>query len=220
MMSTSRIDLSTLPDLPSLQKLAQSLWGRNTERKGVVLMIGSGFSRCAAHSVNMHYASMPIWGDMINQIIEALGYQQTDSDKPGDPLRLAEEYSTLFGQQALNTFIIEQIKDDRMEPGPLYERLLALPWAEVLTTNWDTLLERAAKHINTPVYDTVSQVTDLTSSYSPRIVKLHGTIGISNHFIFTEEDFRTYPQRYAAFVNFARQTFIENDLCLLGFFRR
>ena len=35
--------------------------------------------------------------------------------------------------------------------------------------------------------------------------------------IFAAEDFRTYPARHAAFVNLARQIFIENDLCLVGF---
>lgn len=35
--------------------------------------------------------------------------------------------------------------------------------------------------------------------------------------VISEEDYRTYPQRRAAFVNTARQVFIENELCLLGF---
>jgi hypothetical protein len=40
---------------------------------------------------------------------------------------------------------------------------------------------------------------------------------VSNDLIFTQEDYRRYPEKYAAFVNFARQVFIENELCLLGF---
>jgi hypothetical protein len=48
-------------------------------------------------------------------------------------------------------------------------------------------------------------------------VKLHGTIGDAGPLIFAEEDYRTYPAKYAAFVNFARQVFIENELCLVGF---
>ncbi|MBN9070114.1 MAG: SIR2 family protein, partial [Rhizobiales bacterium] len=35
--------------------------------------------------------------------------------------------------------------------------------------------------------------------------------------VISEDDYRTYPQRRAAFVNTARQVFIENELCLLGF---
>jgi hypothetical protein len=52
---------------------------------------------------------------------------------------------------------------------------------------------------------------------SPRIVKLHGTIGVTDTFTAAQEDYRTYPEKFASFVNFARQVFIENELCLLGF---
>ena len=48
-------------------------------------------------------------------------------------------------------------------------------------------------------------------------VKLHGTLGDTSPLIFAEQDYRTYPTDYPAFVNFARQVFIENELCLIGF---
>ncbi|MHB1765554.1 MAG: SIR2 family NAD-dependent protein deacylase [Gammaproteobacteria bacterium] len=80
-----------------------------------------------------------------------------------------------------------------------------------------TLLERGAATINDYFYEPVLSVTDLVHARAPRIVKLHGSLGISDHFIIAEEDYRTYPVRFAAFVNFARQVFIENELCLIGF---
>lgn len=79
------------------------------------------------------------------------------------------------------------------------------------------MLERASEDIHQPVYSIVSKQEDLSSARSPRIVKLHGTIDITKDLIFTQEDYRKYPQQYAAFVNFSRQVFIENELCLLGF---
>ena len=91
------------------------------------------------------------------------------------------------------------------------------PWTDVLTTNWDTLLERAAENSVDYSYEVVRTEADLTYAKSPRIVKLHGTIGDPGPLIFAEEDYRTYPAKYAAFVNFARQVFIENELCLVGF---
>ena len=95
--------------------------------------------------------------------------------------------------------------------------LLELPWTDVLTTNWDTLLERASESTVDYSYEVVRTEADLTYAKSPRIVKLHGTIGDAGPLIFAEEDYRTYPAKYAAFVNFARQVFIENELCLVGF---
>ena len=58
--------------------------------------------------------------------------------------------------------------------------------------------------------------SDIARAKSPRIVKLHGNVP-SGPFIFTEDDYRTYPIRHAPFVNLARQIFLENELCLLGF---
>jgi hypothetical protein len=58
---------------------------------------------------------------------------------------------------------------------------------------------------------------DLAHAGGRRIIKLHGSLGTSGHFIIAEEDYRTYPTRFAAFVSLARQVFIESELCLLGF---
>jgi hypothetical protein len=105
----------------------------------------------------------------------------------------------------------------RGRQGPLHSALLELPWSDVLTTNWDTLLERTAESVTDHSYEVVRTEADLPHARSPRIVKLHGTIGDPGPLIFAEEDYRTYPTKYAAFVNLARQVFIENELCLIGF---
>jgi hypothetical protein len=144
-------------------------------------------------------------------------YPQAPSRAPSDPLRLAEEYRAYFGQAAIDEFVRTRIRDDAWRPGPLHGALLELPWADVLTTNWDTLLERAARGVSAYDYEPVRNMADLAHAKSPRVVKLHGSIGTSEHFIVAEEDYRTYPVRFAAFVNLARQVFIENELCLLGF---
>lgn len=178
-------------------------------------MIGAGFSRSAARHVGGE-KKMPLW----NSFSKKLAEQLTPSDKDltfSDPLRIAEEYRAYCGQAALNDQIRFQIEDEAWQPGVLYQTLLELPWSEIMTTNWDTVLERAAKNVHNPYYTTVTKPSDLTWAQSPRIVKLHGTIGTTDAFIAAQEDYRTYPERFAPFVNFARQVFIENELCLLGF---
>ena len=49
------------------------------------------------------------------------------------------------------------------------------------------------------------------------MIKLHGSFPDIRPFIITEEDYRTYPQRFPEFVNTVRQSLIENVLCLIGF---
>lgn len=202
--------VSDLPDYAMLKKLAAALWQQDIAFHGAAIMVGAGFSRSAALTGNIN-RKLPLWNDLSKALSEELGASGSD------PLRLAEEYCACFGKQSLHDLIKNEINDAAWTPGKLYKSLLELPWSEVLTTNWDTLLERALTEVHQPVYNVVSRQEDLSSARSPRLVKLHGTINVTEDLIFTQEDYRKYPQRYAAFVNFARQVFVENELCLLGF---
>jgi hypothetical protein len=139
-------------------------------------------------------------------------YGDHADDAPKDPLRLAEEFRTYLGQAALLEFLREHVPDASWHPGPLHVALMKLPWAEILTTNYDTLLERASDR-----HEVVEDAADLALVRGPRVIKLHGSINKNTRLVITEEDYRTYPSRSAAFVNTARQVFIENELCLLGF---
>lgn len=203
-------NISSLPDYTALKKLASALWQQDNSYHGAAIMVGAGFSRSAA-STGDASKKLPLWNDFSKTLASELGSSSTD------PLRLAEEYCAYFGKQALHDLIKKEINDTAWAPGELHKSLLELPWSEVLTTNWDTLLERASTEIHQPIYNVVSKQEDLSSARSPRIVKLHGTIDITKDLVFTQEDYRKYPQQHAAFVNFSRQVFIENELCLLGF---
>ncbi|EHF4936967.1 SIR2 family NAD-dependent protein deacylase [Enterobacter hormaechei] len=208
---------TSLPDYPALKKLASALWEQDNTYHGAAVMVGAGFSRVAASTHNSNI-KLPLWNDFLSLLTADLNFDRSNaSHLPGDPIRLAEEYHAYFGKQALHELIKKEVNDAAWSPGVLHKDLLALPWTEVLTTNWDTLLERAADEVHERVYSIVSAQEGLANARSPRIVKLHGTIDVTNELIFTQEDYRQYPQKHAAFVNFSRQVFIENELCLLGF---
>lgn len=207
--------INDLPDYPAIKKLADALWRQDAKRHGAAIMIGAGFSRCSSKHVD-GTKKLPLWKDFAKRLASELDEKNNDLAF-SDPLRLAEEYRAYFGQAALNDLIRHEIHDEAWQPEALHSDLLSLPWSEVMTTNWDTLLERAALNVHAPIYGVVSKQSDLSCVRSPRIVKLHGSIGVTEEFIVAQEDYRKYPQEFAAFVNFARQVFIENELCLLGF---
>ena len=216
----NEIQIKDISDYPLIKKLASALYQFDASSHGAAIMIGAGFSRSAARHVG-GTKKMPLWDELAKKLIEELNPGATHS-RFSDPLRIAEEYRACFGQAALNDCIRLEIdndawKTDESVTDGLYGKLLKLPWAEIMTTNWDTLLERAKESIHGPYYTTVNKPTDLTWAISPRIVKLHGSIGVTDSFIVAEEDYRTYPEKFAPFVNFARQVFIEKELCLLGF---
>jgi len=132
-------------------------------------------------------------------------------------LRLAQEYQEAFGPSALNDKIRSLVPDSDYRPGDLHKRLLRLPWADVFSTNWDTLLERTCIDVFDRSYDVVRTVGEIPFAMRPRIVKLHGSFPAHEPFIFTEEEYRTYPARFSPFVNLAQQSMMETIFCLVGF---
>ncbi|WP_050627299.1 SIR2 family NAD-dependent protein deacylase [Bradyrhizobium viridifuturi] len=206
-------NIADLPDYPAFQQLARALW-RNGSVRGASVLVGAGLSKNAERP-GEDTPEPPLWSELMTEMVERL-YPHDQKRAPSNPLRIAEEYRTYFGQAGLDDFLRTRLPDKSWSPGPLHGALLSLPWGDVLTTNWDTLLERA-EHTSDQSYEVVRTEADLTHARSPRIVKLHGSIGDPGPLIFAEEDYRTYPVKHAAFVNLARQIFIENELCLIGF---
>ncbi|MHB1563879.1 MAG: SIR2 family NAD-dependent protein deacylase [Leptospirillum sp.] len=207
--------ISDLSDYPSIKKLASALHQFDANKHGAAIMIGTGFSRSAARHVGGE-KKMSLWDEFTKKLVTELNPNTTEFFF-SDPLRVAEEYRAYFGQAAFNDRIRFEIDDEAWRTGDLYPSLLNLPWSEIMSTNWDTLLERAAKDTHGTYYTPVTKPSDLAWAPSPRIVKLHGTIGTTDTFIAAQEDYRTYPEKFAPFVNFVRQVFLENELCLLGF---
>ena len=182
-------------------------------------MIGSGFSRNALKA--RPDANDPsTWRDVAKAVYAKLYPQDGDGDlgtATSDFLRLAQEYEAAFGRGDLHRFLRELIRDDDFLPGDIHTQLLGLPWRDVFTTNWDTLLERARPSVAGRAYSVVRNMDEIPLANRPRIVKLHGSFPAPFRLIFTEEDYRTYPTKFAPFVNTVQQAMMETVFCLIGF---
>lgn len=203
--------IDNLPDYPALRQVQHALWGAKDVR-GAAVMVGAGFSKFA-NLASKDGRSPPLWNDFEVEMRKRLHGESL----PNDALKLAEQYGVALGRHALDGLIRELVCDDQWTPGEMHSRLLGLPWADVLTTNWDTLLERTELQEPDRAYEVVRAISDIARTRSPRIVKLHGSLPSHEPFIFTAEDFRTYPKQFAPFVNLAQQVLLENELCLIGF---
>ncbi len=206
------MNITDLPDFPAIRQIQGALW-RTGETRGAAVMVGAGVSRSAELAADNSRVP-PLWSDF-TQVMEKQLYPSGGA--PSDPLRLAEEYRAALGAPALEGLIFDLVRDTEWLPGLLHRKLLCLPWSDVLTTNWDTLLERAAAINTSQTYDTVRSVADIPRTRAPRIVKLHGSMPSNRPFIFTEEDYRAYPTTFAPLVNLTQQVLLENELCLIGF---
>ena len=157
--------------------------------------------------------------DEIARDLSARLYPDGGADEKIPPervLRLAQAYEAEFGSTALHEALKRMVADDDFMPGSAHERLLRLPWADVFTTNWDTLLERASKTVRDRAYAIVRTKNDIPWGPRPRIVKLHGSLP-DPRLVLTEEDYRTYPTVFSPFVNMVQQAMMETVFVLIGF---
>lgn len=197
--------------MPYFDEIGDRLWSNNA-----AVMVGAGFSR-NAHSPGLASASFPDWRELGDLFFRKLqGHPPNKEARYLNVLKLAEQVQATFGRPALDDLLRRAIPDLRYDPSTLHSQLLSLPWNDVFTTNYDTLLERARASVTLKHYEVVVKTEDLLYANPPRIVKLHGSFP-SPPFVITEEDYRRYPSDHAPFVNTVRQSLLENTLCLIGF---
>ena len=210
-------------DQSHMNHVRDALWKRSAG--GASVMVGAGFSR-NAEKARLDAHDVPTWRDLAKAMYDKLyppGFGESRKSEaaatsgPESWLRLAQEYETAFGRGELHGLIGEFVRDDDFEPGEMHSRLLRLPWRDVLTTNWDTLLERTRLSVVERAYSVVRNKDEIPLASKPRIVKLHGSLPAQFPLVITEEDYRTYPVTFAPFVNTAQQVMMETVLCLIGF---
>ena len=206
-MSSVLDDFRKLPDFSAFEAFSKALWDNEA-----AVMVGAGFSKVCMRENDSPMP--PLWGDFAKFMETSLGYT---AGRGPDALRLAQEYRAQHGQDGLYRLIRQLVTDEQWEPSRLHRQLVELPWRDILTTNWDTLLERTSPRTPDRIYSCVRTVDDIARQRSPRIVKLHGSLPSHTPLVFTEDDFRRYPTQFAPFVNLAQQVMLENELCLLGF---
>lgn len=185
-----------------------------------VAMIGAGFSKNAVKTTSSD-KYFKNWNELSDEFYNLI-YKDIKNDESKkfyySSTLLAQEVEISFGRTKLDTILKDSIPDKDYSPSDLHKDLLNLSWRDVFTTNYDTLLERTADMVTDRRYNVVLNQEDLVNSNdAPRIIKLHGSFPSQRPFIITEEDYRTYPKRFAAMVNTVQQALLENVFCMIGF---
>lgn len=201
------------------EKFASSIMGklehlqRFLHEGSASVMVGAGFSRNAEHDPNIEVKD---WKGLALDFYKRLygGSPKDENLALKSALRLASQVECQYGRDELDRIIEDAVPNNKLKPGPLHKALVNLPWRDIFTTNYDQLLE------NTPsrkAYKVVTNKETLLYKNHPRIIKLHGSSPDIKPYVISEEDYRTYPDKYPEFVNTVRQSLIESALCLIGF---
>ena len=194
-------------------------WGRH---RYPVLFVGAGFSKFESErrrniSGKSKFGS---WLDLLNDFQRGLtgGDTKLVGQLPTDPLRIAEVFQAQFGRAALLDLVAKHVPAADFVPGAAHRRLRDIPWAAIVTTNYDDLLERAFD----PVRKVRSIVTDedLTQHRTLddiAIVKMHGDLARRDTIVIAEEDYRQYATTRPGISVKVRQLLVEHPLLFLGF---
>ncbi|MGE7920639.1 SIR2 family NAD-dependent protein deacylase [Viridibacillus sp. NPDC093762] len=198
---------------PHLKVIRDNLWSKDGKSR-VSVMVGAGYS-LNANKIEENFSGIALWNDLKKMLTENLNHHLDIEYK--DVLEIGQLYEEEYGRASLDEVLKEAIPDDNYEPDSLHYKLLNLPWADIYTTNYDTLLERAKRNVYERNYQVIYDVNDIPNSTSPRIIKLHGSFPSNRPFIFTENDYESYPKRFSPFVNMVQQSIMETTFVLVGF---
>jgi hypothetical protein len=156
-----------------------------------VLFAGAGLSRGAG---------MLDWADLMKRLNQEL--QVPDHDRH-DPLDLAQWYRERCGPEALAAVIREAFHHPG-RPAPLptlaHYLLFALPVRQVITTNYDDLIERTLDALKRHPIKVVRQedVAGTGRGDGVHVVKLHGDAGRAEEIVLTRDDYEEFFHRRPA----------------------
>lgn len=215
-------DVNALPltaaEKSSLREFVAS-WERHAKP---VLFVGAGFSKFnAKHNPDIPFRSrFGSWEDLLDDIRVRLAGDDSDvrARLATDPLRLAQIFEQHFGRVALLDLVVKHVPNDDYVPGAAHEKLRAIRWSAIVTTNYDDLVERTfhgQRKVRAILHD--EDLTQRRSLDDLLVLKLHGDLSARDTIVLTEEDYRRYPSTRPGISVKARQLLLEHPILFVGF---
>ncbi len=199
-----------------IQKTFEHLANEIQEERAVVF-VGSGFSLNAV-SIPGKNAQMKTWDELKEMVLDQI---EVDSEKRKhlngiNTPRLLQIYEQSTSTRRRNEIIKRAIPDADVLPSVLHKELVSINWASVITTNIDTLIERAfRKYAPLRLVTPVIYEHDMTYITGTPIFKVHGDYNNEDTWIFSEKDYNTRIQ--PLFIDKLRTLFAENTVIFLGY---
>ena len=177
---------------------------KSKEEETLTFFVGSGFSRSRDPE---NYVG---WENLAKKIKKELS-----DGIEGDFLKIAQIYEANNGRDQLLKIVEDSFfKED--VPDELHKALIKTDVHNIITTNWDCLIENAARE-NLSLYDTIASDEELLQSkHNNRILKIHGDFKHKN-IVFSEQDYLNYSDNFPILENYVKNIVATNTLVLLGY---
>ena len=182
-------------------------FGSALRRRSAAAFLGAGLSQGAGY---------PTWQGLLKDAALELGLDvRQDCDLVDVAQFVVNEDG---GERArLNQLIKESF--ETIKPVPEAMKVLArLPLANIWTTNYDTLMERAYAEVRRSAPEVKRHHGDLTLRHHAQTVlyKMHGSVETPESCVITKHDFETYARDRAGFLHLLAADYIEKTFLFLG----
>jgi len=179
----------------------------NTLRKAknnnkLTIFVGAGISKSA---------NLPSWDELIANIKADLSISESENDY----LKIAQLYYLSCGESAYYQNL-RQYFPNSVQPTIIHKLIFELKPKNIVTTNWDILLEKSAQN-NGFIYDIISKDEHLVlSELENYIIKMHGDFE-SNNIVFKEDDYINYENNFPLISNYIKSILSTNTILFLGY---
>jgi len=212
-------DLNLEPQAKATLKTFLASWENH---RGPVLFVGAGFSKHQSirRPNTPGQSAFLNWKELSKKFRDRLsaGDPQIEQRLPDDPLRLAQCFEAQFGRATLLDYVDQAVPSSDFDPGEAHHRLRDIPWAAIVTTNYDDLLEqsysfsrRFRRIVTDPDLTQISKMDDVP------IIKMHGDQTVRDTIVLTEDDYQAYENAHAGLTVKIKQLLIEHPLMFVGF---
>lgn len=172
----------------------------------LAIFVGAGVSK----NSETKGLKLPTWNDLISDLKKDL--ELTDET---DFLKIAQLYYLEFKEHSY----IKKLKDyfpDNIRPSLIHKQIFELNPQIIITTNWDTILEKAIED-NAYIYDVIRCDEDLVkSTLQKKVIKMHGDF--KNHnIVFKEDDYLNYQFNFPLIENYIKSILSTHTILFLGY---
>lgn len=178
---------------------------QQAQREGrLAIFVGAGVSR---------NSGIPTWDELIKAMKQELPEALANET---DALKIAQLYKDARGYKEYMDKVKEVLLYNKAVPNDLHKKILSLNPCQIITTNYDDLLEQEIK-TEFALFDVVHQDSDIPHmSYPNALIKMHGDY-CSENIVLTENDYYNYAQNFPLIRALVQSIFASKLVLFVGF---
>lgn len=136
----------------------------------------------------------------------------------GEPLpEIAQYFENENRRPALYRHLLKLVKKPGIAPSMSHRLIAQLPATELVTTNWDTLMEEQLGDRCCLVVDNADLSSKPREQHDVRLIKMHGTIERPESMVITENDYHELLLKNRAICTEVMSLALKNTILFVGY---